>query len=64
MESNESYIDIPNMNPGLGNNFLVETTKWPMVPLGTDCQCDSNVTVMDAKEFNPWTVEVVIKAVY
>ena len=50
MESNESYIDIPNMNPGLGNNF---SAKWPMVPLGTDCQCDSNVTVMDAKEFNP-----------
>ena len=46
MENNESYIDIPNMNPGFGNNF---SAKWPM---GTDCQCDSNVIVMDAKEFN------------
>jgi len=43
MESDESFIDIPNMNPGLGNNFLVKTAKWPMVPLGTDSQCDSNV---------------------
>ena len=28
------------MNPGLGNNFLVKTAKWPMVPLGTDSETE------------------------